>query len=84
MTNKFAATLNDIGFAHVANETARLGLNWDADATVSDITSTNEFMDLAPGDTMRYEISNIDAGKSGYGIFGTIRIDSDMVVWKDL
>lgn len=82
MTNVFASNLNESGVAHVASELDRLGLDWDVSATCSDIEQKPGFMGMEPDDRYDYEISNIAAGKRGYGVFGWIDIRQEHVQWE--
>lgn len=82
MTDTFPSCLNDAGQAHVTSEIERLGLGWDAPATMSDIEQKPDFMDLKEGGSIEYEISNNKAkqagiGSGGYGVFATIEIVAD-------
>ena len=84
MTNVYASYLNKAGINHVAEELDRLGLDWDVEATCADITDTNSFMDMQPGDDCQYEISNIKAGRRGYGAYAFITISSEHVIWEKM
>lgn len=79
MSEYFPAHLNEAGQAHVRAELERLGLDWDVSATCSDIEGKISFGDLTKGNgnTMDYEIRNVDVGKSSYGVFGFIEIEAD-------
>ena len=74
---RFATGLNDAGQAHVAAELDRLGLDWSVSGTCSEIEGKPGFMALTSGGSYDYEISNIDAGKRSYGVFGWIEILAD-------
>ncbi len=57
MTQKIATSLNKSGQQHVADELKRLGLEWDLDATCSEIEEKSSFMSLEYGfdDAMYYD-----------------------------
>ena len=92
MTDLVPTTLNEAGRKHVASELARLGLNWDVDATIEDITSKPSFNMLEPGGwECEYEISNTKAklagvkGAGGYGAYAYITIEADKhVVFEEV
>lgn len=83
-TIKFAAYLNEAGRAHVAKRLSELGLDWDVDATCSEIAEQPGFMDMAQGVSYGYEIRNIDAGKASYGALGFIEILPEHAVWQEV
>ena len=62
-------TLNKKGEAHLKRELKALGLKWDIDATIEDISHTNSFQEMRKGtdSDFDYEISLHQLGKSGYG-----------------
>ena len=63
------STLNKKGEAHLKRELKALGLKWDIDATIEDISHKNSFQEMRKGTNsdFDYEITMYDLGKSGYG-----------------
>jgi hypothetical protein len=79
---KFACGINADGISHIQSELDRLGLDWDAQAVASEIEEKPGFMEIGTTeDSYEYEISNIQAGKTGYGVHGWITISSEHVIF---
>lgn len=64
-----ATALNDKGQARVIAEMARLGLNWDADATMTEIENMPDFGNVLTVGEVKYETPR-----------GDIYISASMVV----
>jgi hypothetical protein len=80
---KIAMGFNEAGTKHLDAELARLGLDWDRDATATVICGKDGFQDIGvDGACYEYEISNVRAGKKSYGVHGTIEIGPEHV-WFD-
>lgn len=75
--------LNAAGKTYVAERLAELAIAWDVEATINEICDRPGFMELQPGDSYDYEITNTKAkiagvsGVGGYGVFAYIHIDAD-------
>lgn len=68
-----ATALNAQGQAHVVAELARLGLNWNADATMTEIENMPDFGNVLTVGEVKYETPN-----------GDIYVKSDMVMTESV
>lgn len=71
--------LNKPGMDHVRDRLKEIGLNWDVNATATEIESTNGFAEILTIGYYEYEITNHDMknagiGSGGYGVAHTIEI----------